>query len=637
MLESPGLRQRRERFGRLFAAVLARRQRAGAAPAESEAKTLAPAAACAAAACPFAWLGADLVCVVIEQLLRLAGEEAPAAVRDVAALLGTCRYVDVCFREHGDRLRLEVAARGQTAVVPRDLATAARPYLDQVLREERSRFDLRILESAVRAMVTHCAARHCQGARETYNRRLAQQVQASSVQRPLTLDAALENDPPPRVRVAWCEDVQQFSSPSCDAACCELVTRCSGDDGSVVLRCVSNEPARVFDPRCELEQRCLHPEIMTEGRVRYLCASWDREWVAVAYCGEAAQPSEQKWSVGLWNAASGSRVCVRELAERHHVVEMWFRTEGAELLLVLILAAFSPHDEDGLLAPMAMLQLRVDETGFGSEAVPVQFAPQLGSVPGCTLLVPVKHADDTRAVRRSGWQGTFVLDAKHDDDYCFATLRSSKFACADGAEQDAIWQAVRIDCAAARAGDARRAIEAVTRVDDCFLPACASTNSSRFLPMQATASPDGWRVVVNGLRRAWNGGKHFYVHVYERHGDKYVTVHRVNLEYAIQRAHGQAGRVKLPPGPPKSFALSPCGRFVLLSMTFVKLFYAVASPESQPTEVAGVCVLDIDRLRHGHVACGWIECRHDSVPRRVRWNRAGLWFESREGVLLLGM
>lgn len=624
MLESPSLRQRRQRFGRLFAAVAARRQRDPAAPAEAEGL----AQASVVAAGPFARLGADLVCAVVEQLLRLGNAVLrEAAVRDVAALLGTCRYVDACFRAHGDALRLEVAARGQTTVVPRDLATAARPYLDQVMREERSRVDLRILESAMNAMVTHCAAQHCKGARGAYNRRLAQQLrELPSAGRPLTplTDAVLAEGPPPSVRVAWCDKVQGVWSSSSDDACCRVGAQTTDGDAAVELVCVSNKPARVFDPRSELEQT-FRFRATPEGRVFFLSASPDGAWVAAA-CrrGEASQ---EHWCVCFWNATTGERACRREVTKGVYVKAMWFRSEGPDLLLVLMLG-FRGTDETQPHRTLAVLQIRVDGAGFGPEDVPLRFVPQHGSVPGCTLLRPVQHADDALPVRSLWSRGVSVLCVRHTDRFCFACLCANKLPEEGGSPPErSIWQTVRVDCAAARAGRDRGVTEAVTRADDCLRPMAATVRGGSFLPSEAEASPDGWRVIVVGLRRPASGGRILYVHIYEHDGGKYAHVHSVRVADVIQRAYETATQVSPLPKFPLGFALSPCGRFVLLGLV-------LAVPG---THVAGLCILDFDDLHQGRVASGWVECRHDSVPRAVRWNRAGLWLETHEGVLLLGM
>ena len=131
-----------------------------------------------------------------------------------------------------------------------------------------------------------------------------------------------------------------------------------------------------------------------------------------------------------------------------------------------------------------------------------------------------------------------------------------------------------------------------------------------------------------------------YVNVYEHDGDKYVNVHSVRVVDAIQRAYGMATRVSMFQGAtfPKSFALSPCSRFVLLGLVLLDFHYGPSDEFVSPrTSVAGVCILDLDDLHQGRVASGWVECRQDSVPCAVRWNRAGMWLETHEGVLLLGV
>jgi len=186
MLQTVQQRDRRERFSQLFGAVLARRERRIQLPPPELPEE------CIAGAGLFGTLDPDLVCAIAEQLAQtglqayrsipsVAGQtallcKAKQVIADIASLLCTCRCIESAFREQGDMLRLEVASRGQTQLWPVNVA-AQYPFLDQVLREERSRLDVRMLESALTAMVTHCASDHCRGARWAHNKRIAEATQ----------------------------------------------------------------------------------------------------------------------------------------------------------------------------------------------------------------------------------------------------------------------------------------------------------------------------------------------------------------------------------------------------------------------------------------------------------------------------
>ena len=334
MLQAPHWQRRRERFAQLLETVRGRRQPLVALPVE----VLPPASIRGAG--PLGWLTADLVCAVVEQLARLAETDAPAAVRDVAALLGACRYVEACFREHGDSLRLDVAARGQTALVPRHLSTAARPYLDQLMLEERSRFDVRMLESAVNAMVTHCGGQHCRGARWAHNRRL----ERPAPERPPTplLAAVLEGNRPPRVRVAWTARAWALPTPP-DCEQCWIGIN-DAPNGAFELIRVGKHPARVLDPRSELDQveRFRGTAPAPEMNVSAVCISPCGRWIAVASRtrppppgGEPPPAASSAWGavddprddaglgdaqdqrmqtcVCLWRVASGVLACTRQV------------------------------------------------------------------------------------------------------------------------------------------------------------------------------------------------------------------------------------------------------------------------------------------------------------------------------------
>ena len=198
-----------------------------------------------------------------------------------------------------------------------------------------------------------------------------------------------------------------------------------------------------------------------------------------------------------------------------------------------------------------------------------------------------------------------------------------------------VWQTVRVDCAAARdaSSSPHKAIEAVSRLGPFLQPGWWE-NQTRFLPFSAVSSTDTKRVIALGARHILEG-RRMHVHIYDHDGDKYVHVHSVHVEYAITRAP-TGGRtcdaVTVVPSA-ACLALSPCERFVVFGLSNAELRYTFDDAE----RTAGLCVLDLADVRLGSTGFGWVQCRPDLVPRVVRWNKAGLWLETREGVLLLGV
>ena len=111
----------------------------------------------------------------------LSHEDVLAATLHVQALAQTCRFMNACVRLHGQALLLELAAARCTRLAPsfsipwmlQCRAPFPTPMLAQLLQEERSRFDVQMLESALASMVSHCGSEHCRAVRCAYNGRLA--------------------------------------------------------------------------------------------------------------------------------------------------------------------------------------------------------------------------------------------------------------------------------------------------------------------------------------------------------------------------------------------------------------------------------------------------------------------------------
>jgi hypothetical protein len=193
MLTSARRREQRARFGALLGA-------ARAAPDQrNDTNGFSDANVCAAG--PFGILEPDVLALLFGRVLcnghdlphvavvKRADRSVPAvhadvrnAACDLHALSRTCKYMHACFGYNHSIVRLETAATACTSLAPTMLGCASKrslidtPCYDQFLQEERSRFDVQMLESAVLSMVTHCTAHHCYAMRRAHNLRIGKQV-----------------------------------------------------------------------------------------------------------------------------------------------------------------------------------------------------------------------------------------------------------------------------------------------------------------------------------------------------------------------------------------------------------------------------------------------------------------------------
>lgn len=193
MLTSARRREQRRRFGALLATARAAPDQRNDTNGFSDANVH--------AAGPFGVLEPDILALLFGRVLlnghdlphvavdKVYDRSAPAvhtdirnAASDVHALSRTCKYMNACFGYNGGVARLEAAATACTSLAPTMLVHASNsslvdtPCHNQFLQEERSRFDVQMLESAVLSMVTHCAAMHCYAMRRAHNLRIGKQV-----------------------------------------------------------------------------------------------------------------------------------------------------------------------------------------------------------------------------------------------------------------------------------------------------------------------------------------------------------------------------------------------------------------------------------------------------------------------------
>lgn len=223
-----------------------------------------------------------------------------SAAAHVYALASTCRYMRACFGYNGSVVRLEAAAATCTSLAPMRSRRALHnalidtPMFDQLVQEERSRFDLQMLESALLSMVTHCADTHCLAMRRAHNVRIAKQVPER-----LKKDAVLRHllgAQKPVVKVVHTSDdhvnipVGGMCVRSEHAEC--IVATKEGDQTN--LTCLRAEPPLELCPNSAL--RCVwklplsrplssaEPQPpLSQWRVRCIALSPCGEWVAVTH------------------------------------------------------------------------------------------------------------------------------------------------------------------------------------------------------------------------------------------------------------------------------------------------------------------------------------------------------------------
>jgi hypothetical protein len=717
MLQTVQQRDRRERFSQLFGAVLARRERCIQLPPPELAEE------CIAGAGLFGTLDPDLVCAIAEQLAQtglqscrsipsVVGQgallrKAKQAIADIASLLCTCRCIESAFREQGDMLRLEVAARGQTQLWPVNVA-AQYPFLDQVLREERSRLDVRMLESALTAMVTHCASNHCRGARWAHNKRIAEATQRQE-QRPATplLLAVLSGgERTPRVKVAWSGSargprcIECFGSAAAAEDCWVLA---ADEDGGDLVR-VQNAPAPAFDPRSELAKtRELRgvasislpsSQRQQQYHATHLAVSPCGGWLALAYQeseahhadnGESPAPSfmslDEEALSGSQGGGTGGVPGQRRAPNAHLRLWRMHKDRAPELtsevpLANLLVRSVWMRLDDSLEATGVVLVMLTRSAGVHSmrQCQLTGSADDLGRmfrhgedcIPSREI-VPRLHTNDLeRNIILYATTHLFSVEPSDADGgrTCLCTLvgRGDSLPQID-AHGRQLWQ-ILVVCAGSTTPSYFRVTEAVTGLDLFLKRGPLYHDSERcFLPYSAKASPCQTLVVALGSRLVGDC-RRLHAHIYRKRvedqrrllGDTppikpFELVHSVHIELAIRRApssrRAECDGVRVHPAP-TCFCFSSCGRFAIFALERVEMQFPPGrgpcplNTNAWDREVtAGMCFLDLSQLSlrttlPPRVDFGWVQCRDDLLPRRMRWNRAGLWLGARSGVLLLG-
>ena len=715
MLQTVQQRDRRERFSQLFGAVLARRERRIQLPPPELPEE------CIAGAGLFGTLDPDLVCAIVEQLAQTGLQacrrsipsvavqgaflcKAKQVITDIASLLCTCRCIESAFREQGDMLRLEVASRGQTQLWPVDV-TARYPFLDQVLREERSRLDVRMLESALTAMVTHCASDHCRGARWAHNKRIAEATQRQE-QRPATplLLAVLDGgERTPRVKVAWSGSerpncIECFGSAAAADDCWVLA---ADEDGGNLVR-VRNAPAPAFDPRSELAKT---QELRGAARISlsssqrqqqhhatHLAVSPCGGWLALAYReSEAHHADGREWPApdlmsldeealaGSQGGGAGGVPGQRRAPDAHLRLWRMHKDRAPELTSEMSLGNFLVRSlwmrlDDSLEATGAVLVVMTRFAGVhtmrqcqltgSADDLGRMFLQSRDCIPPCDIVPRLHNSDSERKIMLYATTHLFSVEPSDAEGgrMCLCTLvgRGNSILQAESHGRQ-LWQILLV-CASLTTPSYYRVTEAVTGLDP-FLKSEPTPRDveRRFLPYSAKASPCRTLVVALGSRLVGDC-RRLHAHVYRKDvGESlgkgqtvikpFELVQAVHIEHAIRRApssrRAECDGVRVHPVP-TCFCFSSCGRFAVFALERVDMQFPPGrgpcplNTNAWDREVtAGMCFLDLSQLSlrktsPQRVDFGWVQCRGDLLPRRMRWNRAGLWLGVRGGVLLLG-
>ena len=359
MLTSARRREQRARFGALLTAVRAPKDNAARC---KEVDDFEEARVNAAGA--FGILEPDLTCLLFGRVLAAGREKHTnchgngdrtsttphcqnvAAARNVHHLAQTCKYLSACFGLHGSVIRLEAAATACTSLSPTKNNTGSHhhqlvetPALDQFMQEERSRFDVQMLESALVSMVTHCTAEHCRAVRRAHNLRIATQVLCRLEQDVLLGHILGQRRPCVKVvhtthNCVW-TGVEGLNARIGHYDC--IVATSEGNN--VDITCLRNETPLGLRPSTELcsvwKRSIPAPPAMPapwrnplpkEWRVRSLALSDCGKWVALVRThSRSEEETATEYVVGIWevDGPTAPYACLR--LRQSGVQCVWFR------------------------------------------------------------------------------------------------------------------------------------------------------------------------------------------------------------------------------------------------------------------------------------------------------------------------
>lgn len=213
-------------------------------------------------------LSVDLVELLFTELLKIPkGASHLAGTCAASRLACTCKFAASTLRVLKN-LRLEIAARALTATPS---SSCHLPFFDGLMRQEKSRIQVRVLETALQGLVTHCAGKHCQYAQKSHNALMKKRAHRSG----LPLIAHALQGAVPKVRVAWDGLLDFAVSPKRGAA---AVCR---SDGQLVVNWLENAPQHAHLAHTELRISTTRPMGTIPETVRALAMSACGHYVVV--------------------------------------------------------------------------------------------------------------------------------------------------------------------------------------------------------------------------------------------------------------------------------------------------------------------------------------------------------------------
>ena len=662
MLTSAHQRAQRARFGQLIATVQPLLP-----------KTHAFDSAQTAAAGAFGCLDPDMACLLFCRLLQVErdplsetlnsakgvelGDRAPpapheavlAAGRDAARLAQTCHFLNACMRLHGHMLRLEMAAARCTTFapsIPLKTAPFATPWFAQCIREERSRFDVQMLESALVSMVPHCGGEHCRSARRAHNLRLSS-AEFRAEQQQSQLRSIVLGAQRPCVKVV--HDALVSGHAHASRTDCLLSTE---TNGQVHLAVMSDETPDALDPTTELRCRWRAdlPSISNQARVcHHLAISECGKWVAVVQRRTDPVPNGKTFPdshITLWEVGSslgssssshgggGARVphsnptslCLCDTL----VQSLWFRTcnhldardaaDGVARTNVTILCFYAsvycpltmrPSSCWGTVGRLTswqahrgtthVHQLCVEDGSFANAKLSGRGQLLLGSghllrPAGLAAELP-RHGQESNCTDIPEMFANAVADETAIISLASSTCADCTAACIFGIAQFsglrpfAMAQAVVLDLSYRHRNNARAVM---TRPVTPMM--CVTEVSFARMPRRVYLGPRGDLVVVLSGRLVQGASVDFELQVFRRRESlSFVLLATVPLNRSIHHFRTERSLTNALCGdaprpswrinatqPPISSAFSPCGRFLLLGFATGLQSVALANQTQAP-------------------------------------------------------
>ena len=706
MLTSARQRAQRARFGRLLSAIRAEQHSQGIGGIHASAFGSARTEAAGAFGC----LDPDMACLLLCRLLQVdvcqgssrsdrvppAPHEAIlAAGRDAQHLAQTCHFLNACMRLHGHGLRLEMAAARCTPFAPALASSAlpslqgtpfATPWFSQCMREERSRFDVQMLESALVSMVPHCAGEHCRSVRRAHNLRLSsaeyraehQQSQMRSV-----VLGALR----PCLKVVYDEPAAVFAH----AARSDYLLA-TEENGEPRIAVMSDDPPDVLDPHTELRcrWRTNMPSIPGRTRVTHLAISACGMWVATLqlHMPTVSANTFPDSHVTLWEVGSsgGPRVsrCFRDTL----VQTLWFRTANLDAsdaadgvarsnATVLCFYASVCHPSttrssvwariasltagEAHVANTAVYQFCVEDDSFANANVSDRGQPEWwlghrlclsGTAAELSNIVPGRKPNDIQAHSAEDETALISLSASN----CADSTAACFFGVAhfQGFRPFPVAQAVVLDLSYRHRNNAD-----VDMTRSLTPMICVSNAQSEKVPRRIYLGPCGDLVVVLCGRLVQGVAVDYELQVFRRRGNQahFTVLAHVPLNRCIHHFRTERSLVSAVCGsaprpawrinvtqPPTSCAFSPCGRFLLLG--FANGLHSVAQQTNPGVNLhfaapahadGGVCVIDLSEIWERPPARD-LESRSTAIAAATkRPTRTVAWIECMNNLVPLQM